>query len=86
MKKIVKAEAVKNTVPKSKVEETPVVEDNTLTEEIDMRVQCISYQEKEYFLDLKTDKVYELNEDDLLVFVGMLEGKQVNFDAESAED
>ena len=87
VKKIVNAEAVKNTVPKSTVEEIPVVEDNTLTEEIDMlEVQCISYQEKEYFLDLKTDKVYKLNEDDLLVFVGMLEGKQVNFDAESAED
>ena len=82
VKKIVKAEA--NTI---KVEEIPVVEDNTLTEEIDMlEVQCISYQEKEYFLDLKTEKVYKLNEDDLLVFVGMLEGKQVNFDAESAED
>ena len=82
VKKIVKAEA-----EKLKVDETPVVEDNTLTEENDMlEVQCISYLEKEYYLDLKTDKVYELNEDDLLIFVGMLEGKQVNFDAESAED
>ena len=82
VKKIVKVEEETSTV-----EEIPVVEDNTLTEEIDMlEVQCISYLEKEYYLDLKTDKVYELNEDDLLIFVGMLEGKQVNFDAESAED
>ena len=82
VKKIVKAEA-----ETLKVEETPVMEDNTLTEANDMlEVQCICYLEKEYYLDLKTDKVYELNEDDLLIFVGMLEGKQVNFDAESAED
>ena len=82
VKKIVKAEAA--TI---KVEEIPVVEDNTLTEKNDMlEVQCISYLEKEYYLDLKTEKVYELNEDDLLIFVGMLEGKRVNFDAESAED
>ena len=74
IKKIVKKEV---TLTQTKVENN----------EYDMlEVQCISYQKNEYFLDMKTDKVYKLNEDDYLEFVGMLEGKQVNFDAESAED
>lgn len=58
------------------------LEDNTET----IEVQCISYQKKEYYLEPVSEKVYSMNEDDCLVFVGMVEGPRINFDAESAED
>lgn len=53
-----------------------------------IEVQCISYQEKEYYLEPKSERVYILNleDEESLVFVGMVEGKHINFDAESTFD
>ena len=51
-----------------------------------LEVQSILYEENEYYLNPKTDKIYVLGDEDTLVFTGMLEGNKINFDAESAED
>ena len=50
----------------------------------------VEYQGEKYYIDIKTNYVYQnvtkLDEDnDLEVeFVGMLEGKKINFDAETS--
>jgi len=47
----------------------------------------ISYQNESYYLDNKTQYVYQkiLNEEDTGDFVGLLEGNKINFDAEASD-
>ena len=52
----------------------------------EVEVMLIEIEECTYYLDPKTDKVYEKDEEEFLNFVGMKEGDRVNLDAESAEE
>ena len=52
----------------------------------EVEVMLIEIEECTYYLDPKTDKVYEKDEEGFLNFVGMKEGDRVNLDAESAEE
>lgn len=47
----------------------------------------ISYQNESYYLDNKTQYVYQkiLDEEDTGDFVGLLEGNKINFDAEASD-
>ena len=88
-KKIIKKITKSLPVPKVPSPIEDVKNEGTILEEPDyetLEVRCILYQEKEFYLDPGTDKIYDIGEEDSLIFVGMLEGDQINFDAESAED
>ena len=52
----------------------------------EVEVMLIQINKQQYYLDPHTDKVYQKDSDDLLIFVGMKEGENVNLDAESAEE
>ena len=52
----------------------------------EVEVMLIQINEQHYYLEPKTDKVYQKESDGLLIFVGMKEGNNVNLDAESAEE
>ena len=47
----------------------------------------IEYQQLEYYLDRKTNYVYRklIDEEETGDFIGILEGKKINFDAEASE-
>ena len=80
-KKNVKKKIVKKTKENLEdLELQPLAED-------ELEVYLIEYNSQEYYLDPKTDKVYEKIEgNEVLNFVGMKEGDCLNLDAESAED
>ena len=80
-KKNVKKKIVKKTKENLQdLELQPLAED-------ELEVYLIEYNSQEYYLDPKTDKVYEKIEgNEVLNFVGMKEGDSLNLDAESAED
>ena len=46
----------------------------------------VEYLGSQYYVDIKTNYVYQLVDDGLeeVEFVGILEGKKINFDAESS--
>lgn len=88
-KKIIKKSVPKKKIIKksSKITAIPVILDDVDEPNFEtLEVQSILYEEREYYLDSKTDKIYVIGDEDTLVFTGMLEGKIINFDAESAED
>ena len=53
----------------------------------DIAYALISYQNESYYLDNKTQYVYQkiLNAEDTGDFVGLLEGNKINFDAEASD-
>ena len=53
----------------------------------DIAYALISYQNESYYLDNKTQYVYQkiLDEEDTGDFVGLLEGNKINFDAEASD-
>lgn len=62
------------------------VKDKNEPREGEVEVMLIQINKQQYYLDPHTDKVYQKDSDDLLIFVGMKEGENVNLDAESAEE
>lgn len=77
---------VKKIVRKKKEEVAKPKEEIKPLGDGEVEVMLIEIEECIYYLDPKTDKVYEKDESGYLNFVGMKEGDRVNLDAESAEE
>lgn len=52
----------------------------------EVEVMLIQMNAQEFYLDPNTDKVYQKDDSNLLIFVGMKEGDYINLDSESVEE